>query len=35
LLIEIGDYLIDEVRDQYNVDLSFKEMTRLRMIVLK
>lgn len=26
LLIEIGDYLIDEVRDKYNVELSFKEM---------
>lgn len=26
LLIEIGDYLIDEVRDKYGVDLSFDEM---------
>lgn len=26
LLIEIGDYLIDEVRDKYNVSLSFGEM---------
>ncbi|MFM8741705.1 MAG: UvrB domain 3-containing protein, partial [Cytophagales bacterium] len=26
LLIEIGDYLIDEVRDKYNLDISFKEM---------
>lgn len=26
LLIEIGDHLIDEVRDKYNIDLSFKEM---------
>ncbi|MEQ9378781.1 MAG: HsdR family type I site-specific deoxyribonuclease [Imperialibacter sp.] len=26
LLIEIGDYLIDEVRDKYRVDLSFGEM---------
>ena len=26
LLIEIGDYLIDEVRDKYTIDLSFKEM---------
>ncbi len=26
LLIEIGDYLIDEVRDKYNINLSFKEM---------
>lgn len=28
LLIDIGDYLIDEVRDKYNVDLSFKEMDK-------
>jgi type I restriction enzyme R subunit len=26
LQIEIGDFLIDEVRDKYNVDLSFEEM---------
>ncbi|TWI79024.1 type I restriction enzyme R subunit [Lacibacter cauensis] len=26
LLIDIGDYLIDEVRDKYNIDLSFGEM---------
>jgi type I restriction enzyme R subunit len=26
LLIEIGDYLIDEVRDKYRVDLSFGDM---------
>lgn len=26
LLIEIGDYLIDEVRDKYNVDMAFDEM---------
>lgn len=26
LLIEIGDYLIDDVRDKYKIDLSFKEM---------
>jgi len=26
LLIEIGDYLIDEVRDKYQIDLSFDEM---------
>ncbi|MET7255042.1 type I restriction endonuclease subunit R [Dyadobacter fermentans] len=26
LQIEIGDYLIDEVRDKYDVDLSFEEM---------
>ncbi len=29
LLIEIGDYLIDEVRDKYNLDLSFKEMDKM------
>lgn len=29
LLIEIGDYLIDEVRDKYNIDLSFKDMDKL------
>ncbi len=29
LLIEIGDYLIDEVRDKYNVDLSFQEMDKI------
>ncbi len=29
LLIEIGDYLIDEVRDKYSVDLSFKEMDKI------
>lgn len=29
LLIEIGDYLIDEVRDNYNVDLSFKDMDKI------
>ena len=29
LLIEIGDYLIDEVRDKYNIDLSFKEMDKI------
>ncbi|MCD4726166.1 MAG: HsdR family type I site-specific deoxyribonuclease [Pirellulales bacterium] len=26
LFIEIGDYLIDEVRDKYNIDFSFGEM---------
>lgn len=26
LLIEIGDYLIDEVRDKYNISLTFGEM---------
>jgi type I restriction enzyme R subunit len=29
LLIEIGDYLIDEVRDKYNVLLSFGEMDQI------
>lgn len=29
LLIEIGDYLIDEVRDKYNISLSFSEMDKL------
>ncbi|MCA6431837.1 MAG: type I restriction endonuclease subunit R [Cytophagales bacterium] len=29
LLIEIGDYLIDEVRDKYSVDLSFKDMDKI------
>jgi len=29
LLIEIGDYLIDEVRDKYNVPLTFGEMDQI------
>lgn len=29
LLIEIGDYLIDEVRDKYNLELSFEEMDKI------
>jgi len=29
LQIEIGDYLIDEVRDKYNIELSFGEMDDL------
>ena len=29
LQIEIGDYLIDEVRDKYHVDLSFGEMDKI------
>ncbi len=29
LLIDIGDYLIDEVRDKYNIELSFDEMDKL------
>ena len=29
LLIEIGDYFIDEVRDKYNLNLSFSEMDEI------
>jgi len=29
LLIDIGDYLIDEVRDKYNVDLPFSDMDKI------
>lgn len=29
LLIDIGDYLIDEVRDKYNINLTFKDMDRI------
>jgi len=29
LLIQIGDYFIDEVRDKYNVDLSFMDMDKI------
>lgn len=29
LLIEIGDYLIDEVRDKYNISLTFGEMDQI------
>lgn len=29
LQIEIGDYLIDEVRDKYNIDLTFGEMDEI------
>lgn len=29
LLIEIGDYLIDEIRDKYKVNLSFQEMDKI------
>jgi type I restriction enzyme R subunit len=29
LLIDIGDYLIDEVRDKYNIDLTFDEMDEI------
>jgi type I restriction enzyme, R subunit len=29
LLIEIGDYLIDEVRDKYNIGLQFEDMDKI------
>ena len=29
LLIEIGDYLIDEVRDKYSLDLPFRDMDKI------
>jgi type I restriction enzyme R subunit len=29
LVIDIGDYLIDEVRDKYKIELSFGEMDEL------
>jgi len=29
LLIDIGDYLIDEVRDNYHIDLSFDDMDKI------
>ena len=29
LLIEIGDYLIDEVRDKYNIYLEFVDMDKI------
>ena len=29
LQIEIGDYLIDEVRDKYTINLSFGEMDEI------
>ncbi len=29
LLIDTGDYLIDEVRDKYNINLSFEEMDKI------
>lgn len=29
ILIDIGDYLIDEVRDKHNVDLAFDEMDKI------
>lgn len=29
LLIEIGDYFIDEVRDKYNIDIPFNELDEI------
>ena len=29
LQIEIGDYFIDEVRDKYNINISFDEMDEI------
>jgi type I restriction enzyme, R subunit len=29
LLIEIGDYMIDEVRDKFHIELSFQEMDKI------
>ena len=29
LLIDIGDYLIDEVRNKYSVDLPFRDMDKI------
>ena len=29
LLIDIGDFLIDEVRDKYHIELSFAEMDEI------
>ena len=29
LLIEVGDYFIDEVRDKYDIDLSFSELDQI------
>jgi len=31
LILDIGDYLIDEVRGKYDLDLSFSEMDELAM----
>jgi type I restriction enzyme R subunit len=35
LLIEIGDYLIDEVRDKYKLDLSFYEMDKIAEVCIE
>jgi type I restriction enzyme R subunit len=29
MIHQIGDYLIDEVRDKYNIEISFEEIDRL------
>jgi type I restriction enzyme R subunit len=29
LLIEVGDYFIDEVRDKYDIELSFSELDQI------
>ena len=34
LILDIGDYLIDEVRGKYDLDLSFSEMDELAMKIL-
>lgn len=34
LIIDIGDYLIDEVREKYDLDLSFSEMDELAVKIL-
>ncbi|HCX74511.1 MAG TPA: restriction endonuclease subunit R, partial [Algoriphagus sp.] len=35
LIIEIGDYLIDEVRDKYQLELSFSELDELAVKILE
>jgi Domain of unknown function (DUF3387). len=35
LIIEIGDFLIDEVRDKYNLNLSFSELDELAVKILE
>lgn len=35
LIIEIGDYLIDEVRDKYQLDLAFSELDELAVKILE
>ena len=29
MIHQIGDYLIDEVRDKYNIEISFEEIDKL------